>query len=123
MVSATLATTAAATPAKASARPRLPAWLEIAKPRLIPLLLATTLGGMALAEGWPSNGLTITLTLRFSFDHQAGELGHAGFREGIQGSAAKDHAVMFNDGETIDVPLNFCTATLHEGSIYLQRFD
>jgi protoheme IX farnesyltransferase len=63
MVSATLATTAAATPAKASARPRLPAWLEIAKPRLIPLLLATTLGGMALAEGWPSNGLTITLTL------------------------------------------------------------
>ena len=31
----------------------LPAWLEIAKPRLIPLLLATTLGGMALSEGWP----------------------------------------------------------------------
>jgi protoheme IX farnesyltransferase len=35
------------------ARVRLPAWLEIAKPRLIPLLLATTLGGMALSEGWP----------------------------------------------------------------------
>ena len=34
-------------------RVTLPAWLEIAKPRLIPLLLATTLGGMALSEGWP----------------------------------------------------------------------
>ena len=34
-------------------RLRLPAWLEIAKPRLIPLLLATTLGGMALSESWP----------------------------------------------------------------------
>ncbi len=34
-------------------RVKLPAWLEIAKPRLIPLLLATTLGGMALTEGWP----------------------------------------------------------------------
>ena len=29
---------------------KLPAWLEVAKPRLIPLLLATTLGGMALNE-------------------------------------------------------------------------
>ena len=29
-------------------RVKLPAWLEVAKPRLIPLLLATTLGG------WPS---------------------------------------------------------------------
>ena len=28
----------------------LPPWLEVAKPRLIPLLLATTLGGMALTE-------------------------------------------------------------------------
>ena len=34
-------------------RVKLPAWLEVAKPRLIPLLLATTLGGMALSEGWP----------------------------------------------------------------------
>ena len=34
-------------------RLRLPPWLEIAKPRLIPLLLATTLGGMALSERWP----------------------------------------------------------------------
>nr|YP_009530968.1 putative protoheme IX farnesyltransferase [Paulinella micropora]AXY63657.1 putative protoheme IX farnesyltransferase [Paulinella micropora] len=33
---------------------KLPPWLEIAKPRLIPLLLATTLGGMALSERWPS---------------------------------------------------------------------
>ena len=34
-------------------RLRMPPWLEIAKPRLIPLLLATTLGGMALSDGWP----------------------------------------------------------------------
>jgi protoheme IX farnesyltransferase len=34
-------------------RIKLPPWLEIAKPRLIPLLLATTLGGMALSESWP----------------------------------------------------------------------
>jgi len=32
---------------------KLPPWLEVAKPRLIPLLLATTIGGMALSEGWP----------------------------------------------------------------------
>ena len=32
-------------------RVKLPPWLEIAKPRLIHLLLATTLGGMALSEG------------------------------------------------------------------------
>ena len=31
----------------------LPPWLEVAKPRLIPLLLATTLGGMALTEECP----------------------------------------------------------------------
>ncbi len=29
---------------------RLPAWLEVAKPRLIPLLLATTLAGMAVSD-------------------------------------------------------------------------
>ena len=34
-------------------RIKLPAWLEVAKPRLIPLLLATTVGGMALSDGWP----------------------------------------------------------------------
>ena len=34
-------------------RVKLPPWLEVAKPRLIPLLLATTLGGMALREAWP----------------------------------------------------------------------
>ena len=45
------------------ARKVLPAWLEIAKPRLIPLLLATTLGGMAVAEPWPIDGATIGLTL------------------------------------------------------------
>ena len=45
------------------ARRSLPAWLEIAKPRLIPLLLATTLGGMAVADPWPSDAGTIVLTL------------------------------------------------------------
>jgi len=73
MVSASLTNTAAdptaardatATATPPRRRPVLPAWLEIAKPRLIPLLLATTLGGMALAEeGWPASGTTIALTL------------------------------------------------------------
>ena len=73
MVSASLTNTAAdptaardatATATPPRRRPVLPAWLEIAKPRLIPLLLATTLGGMALAEeGWPASGATIALTL------------------------------------------------------------
>ena len=55
----------AALPAAQTAKPRrqLPAWLEIAKPRLIPLLLATTLGGMAVADDWPCHGSTIALTL------------------------------------------------------------
>ena len=41
----------------------LPPWLEIAKPRLIPLLLATTLGGMAISEGWPLPPLRLACTL------------------------------------------------------------
>ena len=42
------------TPAPAARRvSRLPAWLEITKPRLIPLLLATTLAGMAVSDAWP----------------------------------------------------------------------
>jgi protoheme IX farnesyltransferase len=45
------------------ARLRLPPWLEIAKPRLIPLLLATTLGGMALSEGWPLPPVRLACTL------------------------------------------------------------
>ncbi|MCP9848278.1 heme o synthase [Cyanobium sp. Morenito 9A2] len=45
------------------ARLRLPPWLEIAKPRLIPLLLATTLGGMALSEGWPLPAGRLAATL------------------------------------------------------------
>jgi len=45
------------------AKVRLPAWLEIAKPRLIPLLLATTLGGMALSDGWPLPPLRLACTL------------------------------------------------------------
>ena len=45
------------------ARIKLPPWLEIAKPRMIPLLLATTLGGMALSEGWPLPPLRLACTL------------------------------------------------------------
>ena len=44
-------------------RVKLPAWLEVAKPRLIPLLLATTLGGMALTEGWPLSSPRLVCTL------------------------------------------------------------
>ena len=42
---------------------KLPAWLEVAKPRLIPLLLATTLGGMALTEEWPLPSPRLACTL------------------------------------------------------------
>ncbi len=42
---------------------RLPPWLEVAKPRLIPLLLATTLGGMALTEAWPLPSPRLACTL------------------------------------------------------------
>ena len=42
---------------------KLPPWLEVAKPRLIPLLLATTLGGMALTEGWPLSSPRLACTL------------------------------------------------------------
>lgn len=42
---------------------RLPAWLEVAKPRLIPLLLATTVGGMALSAGWPLHWTRLLFTL------------------------------------------------------------
>lgn len=42
---------------------QLPAWLEVAKPRLIPLLLATTVGGMALSAGWPLTGPRLLCTL------------------------------------------------------------
>ncbi len=41
----------------------LPPWIEVAKPRLIPLLLATTLGGMALSEGWPLPSPKLVCTL------------------------------------------------------------
>ena len=44
-------------------RVKLPPWLEVAKPRLIPLLLATTIGGMALTEGWPVPSLRLACTL------------------------------------------------------------
>ena len=44
-------------------RLKLPPWLEVAKPRLIPLLLATTLGGMALSEGWPLPSPRLACTL------------------------------------------------------------
>ena len=42
---------------------KLPPWLEVAKPRLIPLLLATTLGGMALTEEWPLSSPKLICTL------------------------------------------------------------
>ncbi len=41
----------------------LPPWLEVTKPRLIPLLLATTIGGMALTEGWPLSSPRLICTL------------------------------------------------------------
>ena len=69
MVSAPSVAAAAALPlgreqvVPSRAKVRLPAWLEIAKPRLIPLLLATTLGGMALSEGWPLPPLRLACTL------------------------------------------------------------
>ena len=44
-------------------RIKLPPWLEVAKPRLIPLLLATTLGGMALSEDWPLPSPRLVCTL------------------------------------------------------------
>lgn len=57
--------TRAATSGAAAIRPsvRLPAWLEVAKPRLIPLLLATTLGGMALSAGPAPRAGTVLATL------------------------------------------------------------
>jgi protoheme IX farnesyltransferase len=57
--------TAESVPSSAAIRPsvRLPAWLEVAKPRLIPLLLATTIGGMALTAGWPLSTLRLLCTL------------------------------------------------------------
>ena len=64
MVSAVPAS--AGTTPVASSVPRsvkLPAWLEVAKPRLIPLLLATTLGGMAVSGDWPVPGATVACTL------------------------------------------------------------
>ena len=42
---------------------KLPPWLEVAKPRLIPLLLATTIGGMALSEEWPLSSPKLVCTL------------------------------------------------------------
>ena len=44
-------------------RIKLPAWLEVAKPTLIPLLLATTVGGMALSEEWPLPSPRLACTL------------------------------------------------------------
>ena len=66
MVSATAPASVALPTAVAPAiRPsvKLPAWLEVAKPRLIPLLLATTLGGMALSAGGSPRASTIVCTL------------------------------------------------------------
>ncbi|MFQ6537546.1 MULTISPECIES: heme o synthase [Aphanothece] len=56
MVSATVLSMA-----KPAVRPsvQLPAWLEVAKPRLIPLLLATTLAGMAVSGGTIAPGMAV----------------------------------------------------------------
>ncbi len=67
MVSASVVTAVAvaAPPSPAAIRPsvKLPAWLEVAKPRLIPLLLATTVGGMALTAAWPLDPLRMIFTM------------------------------------------------------------
>jgi protoheme IX farnesyltransferase len=63
MVSATVLTATPPTPVAIRPSVRLPAWLEVAKPRLIPLLLATTIGGMALTTGWPISPLRMLWTL------------------------------------------------------------
>ena len=70
MVDSTVAATAAVavSPSREDVVPsrkrlKLPPWLEVAKPRLIPLLLATTLGGMALTEGWPLSSPRLVCTL------------------------------------------------------------
>ena len=57
------ATAVAQGPAPIRPSVQLPAWLEVAKPRLIPLLLATTLGGMALSGGGSLSARTIACTL------------------------------------------------------------
>ena len=51
--------------AAAPVRPsvRLPAWLEVAKPRLIPLLLATTLAGMAVTAGEAPSPVVLVCSL------------------------------------------------------------
>ncbi len=61
MVSASPVTNSAALSPPPVSR-RLPAWLEVAKPRLIPLLLATTVAGMAVS-GAPITATTAACTL------------------------------------------------------------
>ncbi len=65
MVSATAVPPVQASSTSGGIRPsvRLPAWLEVAKPRLIPLLLATTIGGMALTTAWPLSSSRLAATL------------------------------------------------------------
>src|SRR5256714_3329053 len=54
----------AARPIRRPARDVVLDYLSLAKPRIIPLLLVTALGGMMIAQrGWPSTGLVV-LTLR-----------------------------------------------------------
>lgn len=69
MVSVPATAPAPSQPAADAARPavrpsvRLPAWLEVAKPRLIPLLLATTLGGMAVSRPAAMGSLDLSTVL------------------------------------------------------------
>lgn len=65
MPTAGSAPTAARPPATPAIRrsKTLPAWLEVTKPRLIPLLLATTTAGMALTAAWPLDPWRLLTTL------------------------------------------------------------
>ena len=65
MVSATAFTSVKSTVHGGGPRPsvRLPAWLEVAKPRLIPLLLATTVAGMAMTTAWPLSPMKMGATM------------------------------------------------------------
>ena len=65
MVSATAITTVKSPVDAGGIRPsvRLPAWLEVAKPRLIPLLLATTVAGMAMTTAWPLSPMKMGATM------------------------------------------------------------
>ena len=60
--------------------------------------------------------LAIALCLRIGADGQASRFGHLLGRERVQRSTAEDHAVMFDDGEVVDLALDQLAARLrHHG--------